>query len=152
MDKFNKVRKLFGTKDFSSSSSADSVIYVSSSDEEVSGGWDSVLSTDTEEMIRRVETQVVFCPVPMGKRHMTTASDESPVQVLVSCKKVVPPSLTKGTLMGRCALPPRKACQSAHWSYPILHFLYRIHPCHHAHMRDLQSAILDAYYDKAKES
>ena len=151
MDKFNKVRKLFGTKDFSSSSSVDSVIYVSSTDEEASGGWDSVLSTDTEEMIRRVETQVVFCPVPMGKRHMTTASDE-PGPSTSQLQEGSTPSLTKGTLMGRCALPPRKASQSAHWSYPILQFLYRIHPCHHAHMRDLQSAILDAYYDKAKES
>ena len=49
--------------DFSSESSADSVINISS-DDEASDGWDSDWSTDTEEMIWREETQVVACPIP----------------------------------------------------------------------------------------
>ena len=74
MDKFNRARKLFGSMDFSSESSADSVIYISS-DEEASDEWDSDWSTDTEEMIKRVKTQVKTNPIPAGRR-LTTASDE----------------------------------------------------------------------------
>ena len=120
MNKFNKARKHFGSVDFSSSSSVDSVISISSSVEEASDGWDSDWSTDTEEMTRRVETQVVSSPMPVGKRRMTTAGEANPVRVLVSPKKVVLTNLTKGTLMRKCATPIRKAHQSARWSYAEL--------------------------------
>ena len=75
MERFNKARKLFGSSEFSSDSSRDSVIYISS-DEETSDGWDSDWSTDTEEMVRRIETQVQAEPIPIAGRRMTTASDE----------------------------------------------------------------------------
>ena len=75
MERFNKARKLFGSLEFSSDSSRDSVIYISS-DEETSDGWDSDWSTDTEEMVRRIETQVQAEPIPIAGRGMTTASDE----------------------------------------------------------------------------
>ena len=75
MERFNKARKLFGSLEFSSDSSRDSVIYISS-DEETSDGWDSDWSTDTEEMVRRIETQVQAEPIPIAGRRMTTASDE----------------------------------------------------------------------------
>ena len=75
MNKFNRARIFFGSIEFSSESSADSVIYISS-DEEASNGWDSDWSTDTEEMIKRVETQVKACPIPTAGRRMTTATDE----------------------------------------------------------------------------
>ena len=75
MERFNKARKLFGSLEFSSDSSGDSVIYISS-DEETSDGWDSDWSTDTEEMVRRIETQVRAEPIPIAGRRMTTASDE----------------------------------------------------------------------------
>ena len=76
MNKFNKARKLFASDDLSSSSSVDSGIYISSNDEEASDRWDSDWSTDSEEMIRRLETQVFSCPVPVRKRCITTTSDE----------------------------------------------------------------------------
>ena len=75
MERFNKARKLFGSLEFSSDSSRDSVIYISS-DEETSDGWDSDWSTDTEEMVRRIETQVQAEPIPIAGRRMMTASDE----------------------------------------------------------------------------
>ena len=75
MEKFNKTRKLFGSLDFSSDSSNNSVIYFSS-DDETSEGWDSDWSTDTEELVRRVETQVQAKPILIAGRRMTTASDE----------------------------------------------------------------------------
>ena len=112
MNKLNKARKLFGSVDFSSSTFVDSVIYISSSDDEAIDGWDSDWSTDTEEIIRRVGIQVVSCPIPVGKRRMTTANDEFGPSIS-SRKKIVPPSLTKGTVMRICAMPPRKARQSA---------------------------------------
>ena len=75
MEKFNKTRKLFGSLDFSSDSSNNSVIYISS-DDETSEGWDSDWSTDTEELVRRVETQVQAKQILIAGRRMTTASDE----------------------------------------------------------------------------
>ena len=69
MNDFNKARKRFVSVDLSSSFSVDSVIYISSCN-------DSAWSSDTENMIRRVETQVVSCSITAGKRRMTTASDE----------------------------------------------------------------------------
>ena len=73
MDKFNKARKLFGSVDLSLNSSVDSVIYISS-DEETSDGWNSDWSTDTEEMIRKVDTEVVSSPILIAGRIMTTGS------------------------------------------------------------------------------
>ena len=75
MEKFNKARKLFGSLDFSSDSSNNSVIYISS-DEETSEGCDSDWSTDTEELVRRVETEVQAQLIPIAGRRLTTASDE----------------------------------------------------------------------------
>ena len=67
MERFNKARKLFGSLEFSSDSSRDSVIYISS-DEETSDGWDSDWSTDTEDMVRRIETQVQAEPIPIRQK------------------------------------------------------------------------------------
>ena len=61
--------------DLSSESSADSVVDISS-DDEASDGWNSEWSTNTEELIKRVETQVTACPIPIAGRRMATASDE----------------------------------------------------------------------------
>ena len=93
MEKFNKARKLFGSLDFSSDSSNNSVIYISS-DEETSEGWDSDWSTDTEELVRRVETQVQARPIPIAGRKLTTASDE-PGPSTVSPNMQTTPKLDK---------------------------------------------------------
>ena len=78
MNKFNRARKLFGSIDFSSDSSNESVIYISSEDE-ASDGWNSDWSTDPEEMIRRVETQV-----------KATASDEPGTSTMPSELQITP--------------------------------------------------------------
>ena len=89
MKKFNKARKLFGCLDFSSDSSNDSVIYISS-DDETSDGWNSDWSSDTEEMVRRVEVQVQARPIPIAGRRMTTASDEPGTSTMSSGLQTTP--------------------------------------------------------------
>ena len=75
MDKYAKSGKLFEMAELDSDSSGDSVIYISS-DEETSVDLDSDWSTDTDEMIRRVERQVVSSPILIAGRVMTTSSME----------------------------------------------------------------------------
>ena len=89
MNKFNRARKLFGSIDFSSDSSNESVIYISSEDE-ASDWWNSDWSTDTEEMIRRVETRVKARPIPITGRRMTTASDEPGTSIMPSELQTTP--------------------------------------------------------------
>ena len=89
MNKFNKARKLFGSLDFSSDSSNDSVIYISS-DDETSDGWNSDWSSDTEELVRRVEVQVQARPIPIAGRRMMTASDEPGTSTMSSGLQTTP--------------------------------------------------------------
>ena len=106
MEKFNKTRKLFGSLDFSSDSSNNSVIYISS-DEETSDGWDSDWSTDTEEMVKRIETQVQAEPITIAGRRMTTASDE-PGPSCVTSDVQTTPKLDKTYFDEQlCYAPPR---------------------------------------------
>ena len=106
MNKFNRARKLFVSKDFSSESSADSVIYIGS-DEGASDGWHSDWSTDTEEIIKRVETQVKACPIRIAGRRMTTATDE-PGTSSSSSEVQLTPKLDKAYFDEKlCYAPPR---------------------------------------------
>ena len=61
-----------------------------SSEDEASDGWNSDWSTDTEEMIRRVETQVKARPIPINGRRMTTASDEPGTSAMPSELQITP--------------------------------------------------------------
>ena len=106
MDKFNRARKLFGSMDFSSESSGDSVIYISS-DEEASDEWDSDWSTDTEDMTKRVETQVKTNPTPIAGRRMTTASDE-PGTSTTSPEVQITPKLDKTYFDEKLWYAPRR--------------------------------------------
>ena len=74
-DRYSKSGKLFEKAELSSDSSSNSVIYISS-DEETSDGWDSDWSTNTEEKIRRVETEVMSSPILIAGRIITTGSVE----------------------------------------------------------------------------
>ena len=106
MERFNKAKKLFGSLEFSSDSSRDSVIYISS-DEETSDGWDSDWSTDTEEMVKRIETQVQAEPITIAGRRMTTASDE-PGPSCVTSDVQTTPKLDKTYFDEQlCYAPPR---------------------------------------------
>ena len=57
MAKFNLARKLFDLEESDSEASVNSVIYLSSDEEEnnSSTSWDSDWSTDTEAIIERIE-------------------------------------------------------------------------------------------------
>ena len=78
MDRYCKSGKLFEKAEFSSDSSSNSVIYIGS-DEETSDDWDSDWSTDTEEITRSVETEVMSSPILIAGRIMTTGSMEDEI-------------------------------------------------------------------------
>ena len=62
--------------DVSSDASDDSVIYISSGEEDQSGERESDFSSDTEELVARIEKEVVTSPMLIGGRVMTTGSIE----------------------------------------------------------------------------
>ena len=73
MENFNLAKKLFDFEEQRSEDSGDSVIYISSDEEEgTSDSWDSDWSTDTESMISRIETEVRSSPILIAVRVMTT--------------------------------------------------------------------------------
>ena len=77
MEKFNKAWRLFKEDDFDSENPSDTVIYIYSDESEgMSDEWDSDLTTDTEDMIKRIETDVVSSPKPIAGRIMTCNSHE----------------------------------------------------------------------------
>ena len=82
MSKFNFARKLFDLKDCDSNESDRSVIYISSSEDEDSD-WETDYSTDTEQLIARIEREVTSSPMLIGGRKMTMdkpEEDESEVR------------------------------------------------------------------------
>ena len=106
MNKFNRARKLFGSIDFSSVSSNESVIYISNEDE-TSDGWNSDWSMDTKDMIRRVETQVKARPIPINGRRMTTASDEPGTSTMPSELQITPKLDRASFDENLCYAPPK---------------------------------------------
>ena len=78
MNKYNLARKLFGLEESDSDDSGRSVIYISSSEEE-SSDWETDCSTDTEQLVARIEREVTSSPMLIGGRIMTmeeTSEDE----------------------------------------------------------------------------
>ena len=115
MDKYTKSGKLFEMAELDPDSSGDSVIYISS-DEETSVDWDSDWSTDTDEMIRRVEKQVVSSPILIAGRVMTTGSMEEEMVTGPSTSQpgqdVTPKLDTKYFDHERCYAPSKRAEKS----------------------------------------
>ena len=70
MSKYNLARKLFELEAYDSDDSERSVIYISSSEEE-SSDWETDCSTDTEQLIARIEREVTSSPMLIGGRIMT---------------------------------------------------------------------------------
>ena len=70
MAKFNLARKLFDLEESDSEASVNSVIYLSSDEEEgtSSTSWDSDWSTDTEAIIERIEREVKSSPILIAGR------------------------------------------------------------------------------------
>ena len=61
MSKFNLSRKFFDFEEYDSDNSDKSVIYISSSEDE-SSDWETDCSTDTEQLIARIEREVTSLP------------------------------------------------------------------------------------------
>ena len=77
MQKYNLAIRTFDMEEQSSCSSPDSIIYISSSsDDEQSDGWDSDWSSETEDMIKKIEQGVASSPMLIGSRIMTTGKLE----------------------------------------------------------------------------
>ena len=70
MSKFNLSKKLFGLEESDSDDSERSVIYISS-DENESSGWETDCSTDTEQLVARIEREVTSSPMLIAGRIMT---------------------------------------------------------------------------------
>ena len=79
MNKYNLARKLFGLEESDSDDSERSVIYISSSEEE-SSDWETDCSTDTEQLVARIEREVTSSPMLIEGRIMTMeeSSEDEP--------------------------------------------------------------------------
>ena len=70
MSKYSLARKLFGLEKPDSDDSERSVIYISSSEDE-SSDWETDCSTDTEQLVARIDREVISSPMLIGGRIMT---------------------------------------------------------------------------------
>ena len=70
MSKYNLARRLFDLEEYDSDESEKSVIYIFSSEGE-SSDWETDCSTDTEQLIARIEREVTSSPMLIGGRIMT---------------------------------------------------------------------------------
>ena len=68
--KYSLARKLFGLEKPDSDDSERSVIYISSSEDE-SSDWETGCSTDTEQLVARIEREVTSSPMLIRGRIMT---------------------------------------------------------------------------------
>ena len=80
MSKYNLARKLFDLEESDSDGSEKSVIYISSSENEESD-WETDCSTDTEQLIARIEREVTSSPMLIGGRIMTSEIPEEDVSM-----------------------------------------------------------------------
>ena len=70
MSKYSLARKLFGLQESDSDDSERSVMYISSSEDE-SSDWETDCSTDTEQLVARIEREVTSSPLLIGGRILT---------------------------------------------------------------------------------
>ena len=70
MSKYNLARKLFGLEESDSDDSGRSVIFISRSEDE-SSDWETDYSTDTEQLVARIEKEVTSSSMLIGGRVMT---------------------------------------------------------------------------------
>ena len=111
MSKFNLSRKLFDFEEYDSDNSDKSVIYISSSEDE-SSDWETDCSTDTEQLIARIEREVTSSSMLIGGRAMTMEEPEDEARAGPSTSQVeegVTPKLgLKYFDREMCYAPPRK--------------------------------------------
>ena len=111
MEKFNLSKKLFDFEEYDSDISDKTVIYISSSEDE-SSDWETDCSTDTEQLIARIEREVTSSPMLIGGRIMTMDEPEDEARAGPSTSQVkegVTPKLgLKYFDREMCYAPPRK--------------------------------------------
>ena len=81
MEKFNLSRKLFDLDECNSDESDNSVIHISSSEDQLSEDWETDCFTDTEQLIARIEREVTASPMLIGGEIMTTEDHEEDEKV-----------------------------------------------------------------------
>ena len=116
MSKYNLARKLFDLEEYDSEDSERSVIYISSSEEE-SSDWETNYSTDTEQLVARIEREVTSSPMLIGGRIMTLdePTEEEPVAGPSSDQaqiEVTPKLNHKYFDQEMCYAPPKKLGKS----------------------------------------
>ena len=111
MTKFNLSRKLFDFEEYDSDNSDKSVIYISSSEDE-SSDWETGCSTDTDQLIARIEREVTSSPMLIGGRVMTMDEPEDEARAGPSTSQMEEGSTPKLGLKyfdrEMCYAPPRK--------------------------------------------
>ena len=119
MSKYNLARKLFDFEEYDSDNSDKSVIYISSSEDE-SSDWETDCSTDTEQLIARIEKEVTSSPMLIGGRIMTMDEPEDEARAGPSTSQMeegVTPKLgLKYFDREMCYAPPKKIREEAHRS------------------------------------
>ena len=87
MSKFNLSRKLFGLEESDSDDSERSVIYISS-DEDESADWETDCSTDTEQLVARIEREVTSSPMLIA-----AACDGTLITTSAGSQEIIPGTL-----------------------------------------------------------
>ena len=116
MQKFNLARNLFDIDGADSEDSDSSVIYISNGEDESSDGWESDCSTDTEQLVARIEREVIASPMLIGGRIMTVEDEHEemvPGPSLSGKLDVVTPKLDhKYFNREMCYAPPKAIAKS----------------------------------------
>ena len=111
MSKFNLSRILFDFEEYDSDNSDKSVIYISSSEDE-SSDWETDCSTDTEQLIARIEKEVTSSTMLIGGRIMTMDEPEDEARAGPSTSQMEEGMTPKLGLKyfdrEMCYAPPRK--------------------------------------------
>ena len=76
MQGFNLARKLFDIDEADSEDSDSLVINISSDEGISSDGWECDYSTDTEQLVARIEKEVIASPMLIGGRIMTVEDEQ----------------------------------------------------------------------------
>ena len=114
MENFNIARRLFDMDDDCSEASDKSFIYISSSEDELSDDWESDYSTDTGELVARIEKGVCASLMLIGGRIMTVEGEQEGLTPGPSTSKMYEKA-TPASKLGHkyfdqemCYAPPRK--------------------------------------------
>ena len=128
--------------DLDSDLSGESVIYISSDESgEVSDDWESDCSTDTDQLIERIEREVRASLVLIGVRIMTVEGGEEEMVADPSTSQPYKNTTSKLGLeyfVKTCVMPPRRRALCKEFNCAKLLFQSPFHPCLRPHTRGRQ--------------